>query len=69
MDYNNLNLSLIKVNIKPFTLLLQKNIKYEHRTLIILLAIPFGDLTPENKNELINYYQFIYNTKVCILQR
>jgi uncharacterized protein (DUF1015 family) len=33
---------------------------------LILLAIPFGDLTPENKNELINYYQFIYNTKVCI---
>jgi hypothetical protein len=27
--------------------------------LTILLAIPFGDLTPENKNELINYYQFI----------
>jgi hypothetical protein len=33
---------------------------------LTLLAIPFGDLTPENKNELINYYQFIYNTKVCI---
>jgi hypothetical protein len=36
--------------------------------LTIILAIPFGDLTPENKKR-INYYQFIYNTKVCILQR
>jgi hypothetical protein len=33
---------------------------------LTILLIPFGDLTPENKNELINYYQFIYNTKVCI---
>jgi hypothetical protein len=37
--------------------------------LTILLAIPFGDLTPEKKNELINYYQFIYNTKVCIFAK
>lgn len=31
-----------------------------------LLSIPFSVLTPENKNELINYYQFIFNIKVCI---
>jgi hypothetical protein len=31
-----------------------------------LLLIPFGELTPENKNELMNYYQFIFNTKICI---
>jgi hypothetical protein len=36
--------------------------------LTILLAIPFGDLTPENKNELINYYH-LYNTKVCIFAK
>jgi uncharacterized protein (DUF1015 family) len=35
-------------------------------TLEILLAIPFGDLTPQNKSELMNYYQFIFNTKICI---
>jgi hypothetical protein len=35
-------------------------------TLENLLSIPFAELTPENKNELINYYQFIFNTKVCI---
>jgi hypothetical protein len=35
--------------------------------LTILLAIPFGDLTPENKK--INKLLSIYNTKVCILQR
>jgi hypothetical protein len=38
--------------------------------LTILLAIPFGDLTPENKNELINYYhlyiiqRFVFLAKI-----
>jgi hypothetical protein len=27
--------------------------------LTILLAIPFGDLTPENKKRINKYYQFI----------
>ena len=32
----------------------------------LLLSIPFGELTPENKNELMNYYQFVFNVKICI---
>jgi hypothetical protein len=37
--------------------------------LTILLAIPFGDLTPENKNELINYYQFIIIQRFVFLAK